>query len=288
MSDAILLEGARQRRADDVALVLGSEGIPARVVRRPDGFEVRVPAEELERALALVEVWREENRPEPAEPGRPDGDFPLAPTAMVVASLALFYAITGTRDAESVWFAEGSARASRILLGEVWRTVTALTLHSDGGHLLGNVLSGFLFLGFLGRRLGAGVAISVAVLAGAGGNLANAWLHQARHDSVGASTAVFACVGALAALAAAAPSKRARRPYLVAVGAGFALLAMLGTGGERTDLWAHFFGLVAGFAVGLPWAVLTRERPGTWVQLACGAGSAAVVIGCWALALQGA
>lgn len=288
MSRAVVLPGARQRAADDVALVLRAEGLEARVVRTPAGFDVDVPADEHERALEVLRIWHEENRPETREPARPDGPFPLVPTLAALAALAAFFVVTGARGDDSLWFAQGSARASRIALGEVWRTVTALTLHSDAGHLLGNLLSGFLFLGFLGRRLGAGVALSVAVAGGALGNLFNAWLHYARHDSVGASTAVFACVGALAALASAAPSRSARRPYLAAVGAGLALLAMLGTGGERTDLWAHFFGLVAGFAVGLPWALATLRPPGAWVQWACGGGAGGGVVLCWVLALRAA
>ena len=44
------------------------------------------------------------------------------------------------------WFEGGSADSTRILAGELWRSVTALCLHADVGHVASNALFGALFL----------------------------------------------------------------------------------------------------------------------------------------------
>jgi hypothetical protein len=44
--------------------------------------------------------------------------------------------LTGPREPGAIWFDRGSASAQQILAGEVWRTVTALTLHADLAHVV--------------------------------------------------------------------------------------------------------------------------------------------------------
>jgi membrane associated rhomboid family serine protease len=168
--------------------------------------------------------------------------------------------------------------------GEWWRAVTALTLHADAGHVLGNVLAATLFAGALGRRYGASVAIAALVAAGTLGNLANAFLHRAGHDSVGASTAVFGAVGLLAA-DALVQRRVPRGGRLAPLAAGLGIFAMLGTS-ERADLWAHFFGLAAGVALGVPLARALPRRPAARWQALSGAAAVALVAGAWWLALR--
>ena len=78
--------------------------------------------------------------------------------------------------------------AELILAGELWRAVTALTLHADHAHLLSNAIACALFLSVVCGALGAGVGSALVLLAGAGGNLANALLHGSHRVSVGAAT----------------------------------------------------------------------------------------------------
>jgi rhomboid protease GluP len=275
---------ARQRSAEEWSLALGSEGIEVRVLRRPQGFFVEVPADQETAALTLLEAYVRENEPAPPPPPEASWPFPVQAMAGFSAGLIALFLVTGTRAARGPAFAEGSAHAGRILAGEWWRALTALTLHADLGHVIGNALSGFLFVGFLARRLGFGLALSLCVAAGATGNLLNAWLHQARHDSVGASTAIFAAVGGLAALVLPRRSRRTDRPWVVSVGAGLGILAMLGTG-ERADLWAHFFGLASGFAAALPLAWRLREPPPERTQWAAAGAALLALAGAWWLAL---
>ena len=288
MSDWVVVAlERRQRAAEEWGLALGSQGIDARVLRRPQGFLVEVPADAEAAALALLETYVRENAPAPPPPPEASWPFPVQAMAGFSVSLLGLFLLTGTRAARGTAFAEGSAHAGRILAGEWWRTLTALTLHADLGHVLGNAISGFLFVGFLARRLGFGVALSLCVAAGGLGNLLNAWLHQARHDSVGASTAIFAAVGALAALVLPRRNRRTDRPWIVSVGAGLGILAMLGTG-ERADLWAHFFGLACGFALALPLAWRVREPPPLATQWASAGAALLALAGAWWLALANA
>jgi len=274
----------RQRPAEEWSLVLGSEGIAVRVLRRPQGYFVEVPDGQEAAALALLETYVRENAPAPPPPPEASWPFPVQAMAGFSAGLIALFLVTGTRAARGPAFAEGSAHAGRILSGEWWRAFTALTLHADLGHVVGNALSGFLFVGFLARRLGFGLALSLCVAAGAAGNLFNAWLHQARHDSVGASTAIFAAVGGLAALVLPRRNRRTDRPWVVSVGAALGILAMLGTG-ERADLWAHFFGLACGFAFAVPLAWRLREPPPTSTQWAAAGSALLALAGAWWLAL---
>jgi membrane associated rhomboid family serine protease len=127
------------------------------------------------------------------------------------------------------------------------------------------------------------------LLAGIGGNWMNAAAHQAFHSSIGASTAVF---GALGLLCGPAVVRRRRsglrgRMLLTPLAAGLGLIAMLGVGGVRTDIWAHLFGFIAGVLLGLPLAMALTKPPGPVVQLVCGLAALAVTIGSWRLALAG-
>jgi membrane associated rhomboid family serine protease len=190
-----------------------------------------------------------------------------------------------TRAGESAWFEAGSARASRMVaLGEWWRALTALTLHADLGHALGNVLAGALFGGSVCARLGTGVGAALLLAAGGLGNVANALYHRAGgHDSVGASTAVFAAVGILAADVLGA-RRLPRGGRLAPLGAAFGLFAMLGTS-ERADYGAHLFGLAAGLALGLLVARPLPAPPPQRAQLLWGSLAGAALAGAWSLAL---
>ena len=196
METPIKLTSSR-RLADEWALVLVAEGMSAVVQRASDGYALCVRDSDVERATAILDLYDSENPPAPqieVEPDHPDA-FNAALATM--GALLIFFLVTGARDARVRWFERGSADAERILSGELWRTVTALTLHADLGHVLGNAFAGALFLTSVGRSLGPGLALALALVAGAGGNFVNAVLHGTAHSSVGASTSVFGAIGLL-------------------------------------------------------------------------------------------
>ena len=96
--------------------------------------------------------------------------------------------LTGERSQGAFWFVAGRADAKLILAGEFWRCVTALTLHADMPHVLGNAIFGTLFMGAVFRVLGPGLGGTLVLASGIVGNLVNAFLHGSAHSSVGAST----------------------------------------------------------------------------------------------------
>ena len=267
--------------------MLASADLSPTVRRQREGFVLSVPADQAEMAAAVLAAYESENAPRSQRERRvPPAN--LRASFSISAALAAFFLLTGSRNPAVRWFDRGSADAELILAGELWRAVTALTLHADHAHLLSNAIACALFLSVVCGALGAGVGSALVLLAGAGGNLANALLHGSHHVSVGASTAVFAAVGVLGSVGVVQRRRRGtvgRRAWLP-IAAAFSLLAMLGMS-EHTDLWAHFFGFVAGCVVGPPVAIAFRKPAPPAVQWALGGAALTVVVYCWSLALSG-
>jgi membrane associated rhomboid family serine protease len=197
------------RRAMDLSLVLEQEGIPHELRRERVHPITGAVASGVAFSLALVAMYV---RMGPESPGSP-------------------------------WIDRGSADAAAILRGEWWRAVTALTLHADAGHVAGNAVMGGLLLALLARSLGPGVASAVMLLSGVAGTFLAAALRRQDFVSIGASTAVFGALGALAAL-----PRDSRRVWMPVIG-GLALLSFLGTA-KRADVTGHLCGFVSGLLVG--------------------------------------
>lgn len=276
-----------RKLAEEWELALVAQGFSPRLSRTEEGFVVSVPEEEAERAIAGLAAYEREN---PRE--APERDAPAEPPNLLAGAAAggillLFYFVTEIWFPTAGWLERGSADADRILRGELWRALTALTLHANLGHALSNAFGIAVFLGMLSSILGPGLASALVLLAGAGGNFANALLHGSAHVSIGASTAVFGAVGMLGGLAVArrGPRKAPRRRRWAPVAAAFGLLAMLGTGGERVDVLAHLFGFLFGGILGVLFAFVAPYPPGRLVQWGCGSATLALLIYCWMVAL---
>ena len=138
-----------------------------------------------------------------------------------------------------------------------WRPFTALFLHSDFPHLLGNLLGGALFGSLVVRAIGPFLGITAILASGTLGNTINAFLHlPADHRSLGASTAVFAALGLLAALGTFELLRNPRslpwRRILAPIFGGLILLGWMGGGSadSLTDVGAHLAGFLCGLAIG--------------------------------------
>jgi membrane associated rhomboid family serine protease len=279
------------RELREWALVLSSMGITHVVRDAPPGWVILVAGADHARALEAIRLYEAENQNWP--PKRQRELLPYARSLaapLVMSLLVLFYAVTGPARSGSIWFAQGTASSERILAGEVWRTVTALTLHADMLHVLGNALSGSIFLSAVNRRLGDGRGPFLVLVAGALGNAMNAVWHRASHFSIGASTAVFAMVGILAATQLSIDRRAGPHTWLermAPIVGGLALLGMLGAS-PHSDLLAHLFGLAAGLVVGLVAAFALRgsKKSSTAVQLVCVALTAVLIGISWTLALH--
>lgn len=280
------------RRVDAWALVLVSSDIsPA--ARTVDGvLELWVAPGDAALALAeLAAADAEElhaRRAALARAPEPPATRHASTAGVLVAALLLaFFAVTGSRTGGSAWFAAGASNAERVLEGEWWRAVTALTLHADAAHVVSNVGIGALVVGAVMRTEGIGWGAALVLASGTAGNLLNAWAHQTLHSSVGFSTAVFGAIGLLGGLGYAKRKRRASGlgPTWLALGASLAMLAALGSG-ERSDIFAHLFGGLAGVALGLV-VGFSGLRPRTNVgQSLAGLGAAAVLAGAWLVALS--
>lgn len=269
------------------ALVLEAEDIAYQWGREADGSRLLlVPADQAELAASHLSAWLAENAPPPALPAasRHGGGVGLG-LALALILLACF-AMTGDARPEAPWLQAGSAEAGRVLGGEPWRAVTALTLHADLSHVLANAIAGGLLAMAVGTALGPGLAFLAILLSGTGGNLLSALLRPAAQASIGASTAVFGAVGLLAGLAldrrrrARWAGERLWLPVLAALG----LLALLGSD-PQTDVLSHSLGLLAGIPLGICFGHLERRWGGRGTQLAAVALGLSLVIGSWLAAM---
>lgn len=273
-------------RVREWALVLDSQGIPNRIQRGAGGWTLVVAPEHALAAQAALQAYADENADTVVEEAAPEvRDYGMTVVGIAVAlALPVLFLVTGSFDRASPWFGSGAADAERILGGEPWRVVTALTLHADLGHVIANTVSLGLFGTALMITVGPGVGLLLLVLSGALGNYANALLRQEAFVGVGASTAVFGAVGALAGYQFA---RKGRRRGLVALIAGALLFVLLGTG-EHTDILAHFLGLVVGMVLGAVTAATVSEPPGRAAQWALTGLSLAIVAVSWWLAFGAA
>ncbi len=268
---------------DQRAFVLRAVGIEHVVARNDNRFSLLVPEQFVEQALEQLRLYDEESRPKPPAPA-----LSLHPRAWVgaiayaLAMLTVAYC-AGANVGGFDWYASGALTHAAVE-GELWRIVTALMLHADVGHLLGNLAFGIPYAYFAAQLLGGGRAWASILLAASAANLLNATLMGTQQSSIGASTAVFAMLGLVGAFAWRRGQSRFQRwahraaPLLAAI----ALLAFTGVGDERTDVVAHLAGFAAGVVTGLLQARLTLPQLDTrWMQGVLGAAACGIAIGAW-------
>lgn len=205
------------------------------------------------------------------------------------AVLVLIAYLAGVQAFGADWLALGSLDAQRGGAGQWWRAVTALTLHLDQAHLLGNLLFGVAIGGLAGRAFGPGIAWAGILVAGAAANYADMVISPPTHRAVGASTAVFAALGLLVGFAWR-HGLTLRERFAYAYGplfGGVVLLALLGAGDEHVDVLGHALGFIAGVATGWLYSRLGIPRNrGRGVQRASGAAALAFLALAWVLALR--
>jgi rhomboid protease GluP len=278
-----IVDSADPRLCADLALVLEARGIAWR--RDPNGsrFTLSVRPGDVAVAVQELDVYRRENARNPGPPAPPlaigRGWLGVISFTAVLAAIATFvHQLAFGVD----WLAVGRMDGGRMIAGEWWRALTALTLHVDADHLLGNIAFGSLFTYFIGRYLGGGVGWVAILASGTFGNLLNGWLQGADHRSIGASTAVFGALGLLTSHTwrRGFPQGTSFRGRVAPLIAGLGLLAYTGTAGQNTDLGAHLFGFIAGFAIGL---LVARFRipSASSVQLTAGLVAWLLVAGAW-------
>jgi membrane associated rhomboid family serine protease len=267
----VIYEAPSRPPAAERSLVLTARGIDHALIQVAYRWQLQVAAESVEQARAELASYERENQPRPLPGAVAEIESGIAGVLAYAAVLIGFAAVDDLTLMDIDWRAAGRMDAGAVLGGQWWRTITALTLHLDLGHLLANLAFGIFFGLFAGRYLGSGLAWLSILAGGALGNALNAFLQSPDHRAVGASTAVFAALGLLSAYV----WRRGYLPQLswprrlAPVIAGIALLAYTGTGDENTDVVAHLTGFVCGFALGLVYGLSVRRipprRPAQWL-----------------------
>jgi membrane associated rhomboid family serine protease len=272
-------------RAGDWALVLASAGIAYRLDERSDAFVLLVGGPDAPAALAALDAYDAEGALRPVPPAPDAGPSSLG--ILIGLALAGMFLVTGAVGPASRWFHAGAADASAILGGQWWRAVTALTLHADILHLVGNVIAAAIFGSAVGRWLGGGAGLAAIAGCAVAANLLTAAAHRTGFVSIGASTATFAALGLVVGLQVVRRLRgESRRLYAwVPLGAGLGLYAMLGVG-AGADTYAHLFGLGAGAAVGTARAWMNVRSPRAIVQAVLAAVTVAGIGVSWMLALR--
>lgn len=273
------------RQAEEWATVLAASRIRHRLVPTDVGWAVVVAGRDGARASAALRAYDRENQAEAHVPAPSVGRHSIALGIAAGALLLAFFAVTGPRHAGVAWFERGSASADHILRGQVWRAVTALTLHADLGHALGNAVACAVLIPPVSQALGPGTGLAVLLLSGMAGNLMTALVHGAPYSSVGASTLTFGAIGVLTAQAIAARRQNRaarRRPWVVIV-TSLVLLVLLGTARDA-DVLAHVFGLASGLVLGLVVALARPRVHSPRREWTLAVAAIAVVLVCWWIA----
>ena len=283
----VVFQSSNRQACADRALVLTSLQIPFEIVVDVSSCALVVPADYSARAMDQLIRYDEENPPY-APPVK--NTIVYQDSGPGVLAYVIVVCVVAGLAARSMfgqdWIAAGRIDGVLVRSGELWRTITALTLHADLRHLAGNLLFGSLFGFFAGRLLGPGVAWLTIVLAGASGNALNTLLLESTHRAIGASTAVFAALGLIAGFVWRGKLMvQDRWAYRVGpIVGGFALLMYTGTGGPNTDIGAHLMGFVCGMAGGMLLSPLQSRLAGKRLQTNAAILTCMLIIVAWGLA----
>lgn len=270
-------------------LALQAAGIDYELLQTAGQWALFVAAHDAVRARDELSGYANETAPPQAVTETPLQEFSGWPGVVGYVLILFAGMLLQHRQAFGIdWFSAGRMQVGLVHQGELWRSVTALTLHGDLVHLLSNLAIGGIVGLFAGQSFGSGLAWLSILLAGGIGNLLTALLRPTEHTSIGASTSVFAALGLLAGQAwmLRRPAKDSRLARFAPIIGGAVLLGFLGTSGERTDVLAHVMGFAAGLALGVLLSALSGHiRRGSRAQVAHGICSILVLFIAWALAI---
>ena len=235
-SDVRISEGGF-RQIRDESLVLLSQGITHRIERSEEGpFQIFVEPEKRRMAQFQIRLYHRENPPRDENPPLPL-KFTLHPLWVLAVPIAC--TLLDFSDIAVQMHNAGIADASKILRGEWWRTITAMTLHADSRHLASNLVSGFLALSLLHYRIPLAKLVPFLAVASAVANFFVALTVQTSFRSLGFSGFVFATIGCLAVI-----------EFRLMPRCGAASLAVFLGLGENADILGHLYGFIAGLLCG--------------------------------------
>lgn len=255
-----LFIGISAKKANLIILILTSQNIKNQVEQKNRSFTILVSKEDIEIARTLVETYYKENKffsLKQTLQEFPISSFNSIPAFLIMGLLWFIHAMTIHYHIHEDMILKFGASALFILQGETYRAVTALFLHSDARHLIGNMAGLLIFGAPVISLSGFGTGPFMLLFAGTLGNLLNAHLYKTAHLSIGASTAVMGAAGLLAAYQMTKKNSLFQLNTFMPIFAGAVLVGMFSQG-ERTDVWAHVFGFICGLLSGVVFFPLNR------------------------------
>lgn len=264
-----------RKQADLILVVLASQSVRAVIDTGPDGlYNILVPDGDVFKARQQLKKYAQENQAPPRpSPHVPAGIF-FSPSALVLAFfLAAIHYIITTRGLHKQAILDFGSSSYYLSQGQTFRAVTALFLHSDMDHLLGNMAGIVVLAGPLLRVTGYGQGLLLLLAAGTAGNLISESFGRDLRLSIGASTAVMAAAGLLGArrMTIGAELGHSIFPKLkvLAPFAAAATLTAMFSHGENTNVSAHLFGFLAGTGIGLCYYPLSEPLSGPVIGRIC-------------------
>lgn len=277
----------RRKRAEEYGLVVLSMELPYWLYEDHYRFYLCVPEDHAEAVSGQLETYHRESRrwPPLAKVLPPEADsHPWSLVVFAIVLIGCFVAQERQPGLDQIGMMNILAVARE---GQLWRLVTALTLHADIGHLASNLLSGVCFGLLVNRAFGYGFGWLCIVLSGMLGNALTLAVHLPDPNyALGASTAIFGALGMLIAhgaiqLMRAQEGFDWRRGIIPIVG-GLTILGLTGATGEHVDIAGHICGFAAGVALGIGATLITFKKiPGSRWQIALGTLALALVAGAW-------
>ncbi len=233
----------------DESLVLLSQGISHRLEHSPDGpFQIFVELDDQKRARFQIRLYHRENPPREV-----NAPLPLKASFQPIWVLLVPAAVTLVQFSGIIPGIEGEglSDATKVMNGQWWRCITALTLHGDSRHLGGNLLTGYLVLSMMSYRISLAKVVPFLAVSSALANFCVAATVQTDFRSLGFSTFVFAAIGALSVMEFRLMPKESHgllRRFAPLCGAA-SLATFVGLG-EHADILAHLYGFIAGLLCG--------------------------------------
>ncbi|MFH2058256.1 MAG: rhomboid family intramembrane serine protease [Pseudomonadota bacterium] len=256
----ILFTSLSAKNADLITLILTSQNIESHIQKNKKRFSIITKTCDRENALFMVDLYYKENKflkIRQTLSKLPLSSFKSYPAFILMVLICLIHTLAFQYNIHEQMVLSYGSSALFILQGETYRAITALFLHADTGHLLGNLAGILIFCAPMISLSGFGTGVFMLLAAGTTGNLINAHFHQTAHLSIGASTAIMGAAGFLAAFQMTQRATPFRMKPIMPIIAGAVLVALFSQG-ENTDIWAHVFGFLSGFFYGILFFPLNR------------------------------
>ena len=279
----VLLEKLTLDQSKTFSLVLSASQIHHRTNLGEDGYVLFVEEDHYDEAMKAITAYLNENRERLRDQATRPRSFMKTYSAAVVAGvLVCIHIVVSNRwEFRDVMQTYG-ASALHICRGELYRTVTALMLHSGPMHITTNLIGLTVFGTALCGIAGFGIGWLLILLSGILGNLLNAWFYETAHLAIGASTALFGAVGLVSLeqvlwkLKTGGAKARAWLP----LGGGLALLAFMGAS-QQTDLMGHLFGFLAGCALSVIYTSFVSTAMSLFYQIVGAILTIGIIVVAW-------